>query len=103
MIHESIPPVHQDEEPAYRLPGIPAPLAYETDWERRLDEWHALRKVPLYEELATVRAGRAGELGLRDRLGRHECSRFGEIFVASECAGICATHELVGTRSTSSW
>ena len=67
-------------EPAYRLPGIPAPLRYQSDWERRLDEWHALRKVPRYEELATVRAGRVGELGLRDRLGSHECSRFGEIF-----------------------
>lgn len=72
----------QDGEPAYRLPGIPVPLAYRSDWERRLDEWHVLRKAPLYEELATVRAGRTGELRLRDRLGGHECSRFGEIFGA---------------------
>lgn len=68
-----------DDAP-YRLPGIPTPPRYSSEWERHLDEWHAVRKAPRYEELAEVRAGRAGELGLRDRLGRHECSRYGEIF-----------------------
>jgi hypothetical protein len=69
-----------DTEAPYRPPGIPRPPRCNSDWERRLDEWHLLRKAPLYEELAAVRAGRTGELGLRDRLGRHECSRYGEIF-----------------------
>lgn len=72
---------HTDDcDVTYRLPGNPKPSRYSSDWERRLDEWHLLRKAPLYEELAPVRAGRTGELGLRDRLGRHECSRYGEIF-----------------------
>ena len=65
---------------SYRLPGIPERRKGEAQWSDRLDDWVALRKVPLRPESGQVRAGRSAELSLRARLGRHESTRFGEIF-----------------------
>ncbi|WP_372526613.1 nuclease-related domain-containing protein [Piscinibacter sp.] len=65
---------------SYRLPGIPERRKGEAQWSDRLDDWLALRKVPPRAESGQVRAGRTAELSLRARLGRHESTRFGEIF-----------------------
>jgi hypothetical protein len=65
---------------SYRLPGVPERREGERGWPDRLDDWLALRKVPRRPELPQVRAGRDAELSLHARLGKHESTRFGEIF-----------------------
>jgi len=67
-------------EAPYRLPGIPEARPFGETWRKRLDEWRALVKTPAITELAQVLAGGVGELSLRETLGRHQSSRFGEVF-----------------------
>jgi hypothetical protein len=48
----------------------------------RLDEWLGLRQSPAVPELPKV-AGAQGELAVHRVLGRHDCTRFGDIFGAN--------------------
>lgn len=65
---------------SYRLPDIPQRRESDGGWHARLDDWLALRKVPRRPERPEVWAGRSAELSLQARLGKHQSTRFGEIF-----------------------
>jgi len=65
---------------AYRLPGIPERRPLGVRWVDRLDEWRDIVTARSFPEFAHVQAGDRGELLLRQALGRHEVTRFGELF-----------------------
>ena len=68
------------EDAAYRLPGIPERRPIGVRWVDRLDEWRDIVTARSFPEFAHVQAGDKGELLLRRALGRHEVTRFGELF-----------------------
>lgn len=79
------------KDAAYRLPGIPERRTLGVRWVDRLDEWRDVVTVQSFPEFAHVQAGNKGESLLRRALGRHEVTRFGELFCCKRVARVAGS------------